>query len=260
MERKDIVKSAKYVMLKNFCDVRGTKEPTEDFIEFMKTHKGISLSAEEGDLCHYAYNEHHFTNKWIYENLVPSVFNLLGLKFNPLDYYKVTNVQCDKNGHIDDFSYLVPYNRGDFELTCDLFKRDENNESIFYLNGIFTERGDFSILVATTQERVPNYNFFEKVYGYCTTPYHMLYRCPHQCSMIKNFKCNNGRKLLLSCDSHSIPIIALLANYFEEIVVLDNRAARFSEGYYFKEKKFTDVLFIMAPINELKKYTEQNLQ
>lgn len=260
MERKDIVKSAKYVMLKNFCDVRGTKEPTEDFIEFMKCHEGVSLLSEEKDLCHYECNEHHFTNKWIYENLVPAVFNLLDIKFNPLEYYKITNIHCDSKGCVDDFSFLAPYDCGDFEITCDLFKQDEYNESVFYRTGIFIERGGFSTLVPITQERVPNNTFYENVYGFRTTPYHTLYRCPHQCSVIKNFNCNNGRVLLLSCDSHSIPIISLLANYFEEVIVLDNRARKYSSAIYFINKNITDVLFVMSPINDLNKYTEQNLQ
>lgn len=260
MEREDIIKSAKYVMLRNFSPIRGTKEPSDDFIEFMNSHEGVYLQSTEEDLCHYENNEHHFKNKWIYENLVPAVFKLLGLKFNPLEYYKVTNVHCDTNGNVDDFSYLAPYDCGDFEVSCDLFKQDEIKKNIFYFYDVFSERGDFSTLVASKKERVPNYKFYEDVFWFPTTPYHTLYRCPHQCSLIKNFKCNNGRKLILSCDSHSIPIIALLANYFEEVLVMDNRAIKFSQEAYFKDVEFTDVLFVMAPINELNKYTEQNLQ
>ena len=258
MTKEEIVEKAKYIIVPNYCEIRGTLNLTEDFISFMSTHEGVELHGEKEDLCKCEGNEHHFVNHWIYENTLWAAFKLLNIKFNPLDYYKVNNFSQDKD-IITDFSYIMPYNGGSFEISCDIFTPyDENCES-FYVNKQFKDEGDFSILIARSPENVPNAEYFRRSLGYPTTDYHTLYRCPHQCSLIKNKTINNGKKLLISCDSHSIPIIPILANYYEEVAVMDSRVI-FSQKWIYGSRNFDDVLFVMSPINFLEKYTEDNLQ
>ena len=259
MTREEIIEKAKYIIVPNFCELRGTLDIPKQFRDFMATHEGIELHGTREDLCKAHFNEHHFTNHWIYENTLPAAFSLLDVKFNPLDYYKVTNVCRDSNGTLNDFSYLAPYDNGSFEVSCNLFTLYENTTEAFYLSGNFIDKGGFSILVPTKMEDIPNRQFYYDALFFETTEYHCLYRCPHQCSLIKNNGSNNGKSLLINSDSHSLPIIALLANYYKEVVILDNRLT-FSQSYLFRDRYFDDVLFVMSPINELKKYIETNLQ
>ena len=56
--------------------------------------------------------------------------------------------------------------------------------------------------------------------------YRGLYAGQHCVSRVKNLGLRSGRRLLLNCDSMSIPLVPILACYFDEILAVDNSNGR----------------------------------
>ena len=136
-------------------------------------------------------NAHHWTSKYVWEKVIQPLSILMGITFNPDDFSKIDVVT--ERGDFSYHNYIKPIN-----LT---FTDHVKN---------ITLTGDFSIL------RAPNL----PEYG---TLYHQFYRGAHSISTIVNHSANNTRYLLVNGDSMTIPLIPLLAPYFNTIVMLDNR-------------------------------------
>ena len=58
---------------------------------------------------------------------------------------------------------------------------------------------------------------------YFNTKYHQLFRYSHECIKIENMCSKSNRILIISGDSHTVPLIPILSCYFKKVIVLDNR-------------------------------------
>lgn len=91
------------------------------------------------------------------------------------------------------------------------------------------------------------------------TAYHTLYVFMHRCSIIYNNDATNDKVLLLNCDSMISPLIPILAKYYHETIVLDNRSTR-STKYLYESKMITDYLCVLQTPNIFMHKEYVNLQ
>lgn len=185
-------------------------------------------------------NGHHYTTEYHRKKVLPLLSQKLNFNFQEQDFHLIPYyIQQDDKKF--DLSYLIP--RQQMVLKLENFETGE------------IVQGSVSDVLDLKNSK--------------NSPYHNLYRFPHQCSRIKNLTNKNGRKLLISGDSQMVPNLMVLAYYFEEIVYLDNRTGlnnkekkvcvEKTKSFFdkFKDTKFTDVL-IELYTNDLERYLEIN--
>lgn len=142
-------------------------------------------------------NYHHLTTRFCWEFMLRDLVKILDIKdFNPLDFKPVN------------FSY-----KGN-DLT---FHEKKNDQSVFefssFTRGIKTAGSHFRCVRGLTTY----------VHDMVYTPYHQLFAGSHQFCLVKNSASANGRRLAVMSDSMSIPVIPILAYYFDSILYIDNR-------------------------------------
>ena len=89
--------------------------------------------------------------------------------------------------------------------------------------------------------------------------FHRLYKGGHRCSRIINETIDNDRKILISGDSFMIPLVPILACYFKEVVLMDNRTAK-SQAEYFENIDFDIVCFEYYTRTGVRKTLIENFQ
>ena len=75
----------------------------------------------------------------------------------------------------------------------------------------------------------------------------------HRTSIIINQDITDGRILVLNCDSMISPLIPILAKYFKEIIVLDNRTQKSYKKFYMNENITDYVCVLQTPNIKLNK-------
>ena len=154
-------------------------------------------------------NKHHWTYDYVYKTMIPLI--------------------CS--------DYNIPYRSNDF--TKHEYFIHNSNLSYLQYAGDYT----FSLTSYTSNEHATgHHDIFISPSSKVT--YHRVFRYAHQVARIDNKSLHNGKRLLLNCDSMSVPIIPILACYYQSILVLDNR----TEMHFFdkiKQFKPNDILTIL---------------
>lgn len=153
------------------------------------------IDRDEDKYVNYTGNSHHWTTKYCWETAIPSVFDGLGLAFNPAVFRQVKFMWNDC-----DFSYHVPVQ--------DMRFRVEDFVTKSKITGGY--------------DALRNINLCPRL-QYSYSLYHMLFRLSHSSGLIKNLSTESNAKLAVNCDSMSIPLIPILAPFFKETLVIDRR-------------------------------------
>lgn len=251
--REDVIDNCKVVL---FPFVEGFwKNVNFDHTFFLNSHNGIRI---DEDILKYRYlnshnNEHHFHTKAHYRYVLPKVCELLGIDYNPYDFYIIEDIEDD-----GDFSFIVPKRKCKFRIT---YNREtvinENKDFVWERNNVID---DVSYNEMVSCREVLNSDFIKDF----TTigmddNYHKMFISSHNCSIIENKTCGNGKTLLISGDSHSAIIAPVLCYYYSKVYYFDNRKCAY---YYYDmvgEDNIDDALFMMWDNHPEKFYTECNL-
>lgn len=143
----------------------------------------------------YKNNEHHWTTTWCWNNIIPYLYKQIFNKEFDTSVYKLITQIIDSY----DISYHLLLNSNKFTF-------------IDYTINL-TLTGDQQILRGTKENQ----------YNDDITNYHTLFIGAHHTCKIINHSIDSSNKLLINCDSMAIPIIPIFANYFKEILIVDNR-------------------------------------
>lgn len=243
MTTEEILAKAKLL-----CVMHPNERLTDDRFEFSKTHKSLIIktmdqysdwnNAEKSIFKGKPLNEHHLTTNFLFKTLLPNLATLLNFEIDWSKYKYASRTYTDEDSKTYDLSTYEPIDKGDYNVWC----KDIND-------GIF---GNFEILKYNAYISMwYAKGLFQKLFPCIEmlSPYHKLYAFPHANSKILNLtEDNNGRTLLISCDSQMIPIIPFLATIYKEVWVLDNRTGTAKSCHpWIDDVKFDDVL-IAAPL------------
>lgn len=160
------------------------------------------------------------------------------------------------------FPYLakkldIPFNPGDFKLVADPEGDSRYDRHLW--------KGDFICDAYRFRTRsITFHSYRECCAGGGITKYHSVIRYPHESVLYKVDNppgSSSGRRLLLNCDSMSIPLIPLLLPYFKEILCLDFRYDMGRDDYNkILSFDYTDYACIMYERSYiLNKHTGHNL-
>ena len=168
----------------------------------------------------YPLNQHHLTTKSHYDIILP----LLAERIKTLPYNK------------DDFE-LVPFFAHDGKYDVSYLKPKKDFRFKIESKGrILDEHCDFMGLTNINEIHPDNLALDIK------TEYHRIYRASHCCSVVTNETIDNDNKIFISGDSMDIPLVPVLAFYYKEVVMMDNREGTSRKNYY-KDKVFDAVIF-----------------
>ena len=193
-------------------------------------------------------NCHHYTTKFWYSHL-NDIMNYLNVKeFNVNDFTLVEDV-CDN----DNYSFLYPIKDFKFKasgLYYDFYSSPDIKLSIGLDN---VKCGGFNIISHGTQ----NMSLFLES-EYFNTKYHQLFRYSHENIKIENLSIDSNRILVVSGDSHTVPLIPILCCYFKKVIVLDNRWKNIPAHLFYQDENITDVLIMLSYNNSLDKFIINN--
>lgn len=167
--------------------------------------------------CNYDSNHHHWTTKRVWEYAVPVLAEKLDLN---IDFKAFDKMIYIRDGQ--DLSFHRIKNENEFLF--DVYRLDDLQTCV--------KSGSNMDAVRCLDDKTVKTN------------YQTLFTIWHGSGIIKNRSVKNCRKLLYNGDSQSIPIIPILAYYFEEIMFLDNRTDM-SYRSTIDEFKFTDYVCLI---------------
>ena len=126
------------------------------------------------------------------------------------------------------------------------------NDIMNYLNVTDFNINDFVIITHCTQHISTLLHSI-----YFNTKYHQLFRYSHECIKIENMCSKSNRILIISGDSHTVPLIPILSCYFKKVIVLDNRF-NFPSNLFYENEEITDILIMLSYNNTLDKFIKYN--
>lgn len=194
----DILKKARFVVFP-MDTLRGDHETAVDIElgrlvrEWFPENYAALLPPDEGDTYRgWEKNEHHFTTAYHRSWVLPFLDKVLGFGYDPGDF-------VFKEAFFGkwDISHLDPA-EGAWRITCPTLGASVEASDLRFHDG---------------------YPFVSDA----VTEYHRLYAFTHCVSVVENLSMRGGRRLLVACNSQMVPSIPVLANYYSEVFVVDNR-------------------------------------
>lgn len=219
-----------------------------DFTDFLKDKDVYYLSEEmlEHQYKNNKLNRHHFNTELHYDYVLSKLDEMFGFGYNRDDFYTVHMYE-----NYEDYPILIPKTVKNFESYY--YKVVSETEDDFYSE--LTKDDDNSITLAYS-------NTADKVTSMIDTNsvYHKLFKFTHMVSKVINVSENNGKTLLISCDSQIIPCLPALCYYYKKVITLDNRMAFYDlfDGFVSFENP-DDMLFAIWKGNRIDDYTVFNL-
>ena len=166
----------------------------------------------------YKNNVHHWTTKYVWEKFLPKLFSQLG-------------VNCDQSSFVK-ISYIWS--------TCDFSYHNLPNAKFKIQKfGSTEEIGE--------HETLRNTNNCPYMSISC---YHSLFKLSHCSGKITNLNDAPLQRVVVNCDSMSIPVIPILACYCKELLVIDNRTGR--------NQNFMKKILDFKPTHYISLFTEEN--
>lgn len=183
----------------------------------------------------FGLNDHHITSLSYYYIVLPFLDMHLHFGYNINDFNVMPDFQLD-NGKVYTTSYLKP--KEDLRFTLSIDGNTVSEDGGFdTLHNMETDWGDEG----------PG----------AVTKYHKLYRGTHQCSSITNPRGKNS--IIISGDSMFAPMVPVLACYFNNVTMLDNRTGISHKDYY-DGKIFDYAIMEFWEGTAPEKVTEENLK
>ena len=250
MNRQNLIDNAIYLIL------RAGQSATLNYPQEYGLHK-TAILGDDGYRCSsFDYNKHHFIPRFFYDTVLPILATMLDFPYSKEDFHLNEKIIKYENGDIIDFSFFTPINEN-FMFSLKYFDIIEkgNGEIAAFLK---EKTGGFEIL--SPVDEVLNANFLERLNGGKFGFYHKLFIGAHNCVRVDNKNLSNGRKIIISTDSHSIPIIPILSCYYETVVALDNRNYINLFDMLTGDIDSAQSLFIMGAQGDYDKWFKQNLQ
>ena len=179
----------------------------------------INIENDNDKYIAYKNNIHHWTTKYVWNNFIPQLMNILHIPFNPQQFIKIPYIwnTCD-------FSY---HNLQNTKFKIKMF--DLNKEEI----------GDHEILRNTN-----NCPFMS------ISCYHSLFKLSHQSGLIENLNNALIEKIAVNCDSMAIPVLPILSCFCKYLLVIDNRTSI--------EKNYMKMITDFRPQYYISLFTEEN--
>ena len=219
-------------------DVNWILKP-EDISDFLHEHNALVILSDDIYMNWYA-NAHHFTTRFFHKTLLPTLCNKLGCE---VPYDKLVWAQLTSSEGYDLSRYKIKDGNRRFNVW-----------SFTYNVGLTGPTKVLECNDYVVNHNWPNLNDM-------ATDYHKMYVFPHTCSKVINLnEDNNGKRLLISCDSQSIPLIPILSLIYKEVWVFDNRYSNVSFKNELENTEFDDILLLVGYSYSLDKYTTWNLK
>lgn len=244
MTGEEILAKAKVIFVDNTLRLPKEKEPfKKDINNFLGLNEYLKVgSNQEGDFYTDPLNCHHYTTKY-WCSKFDIIFKYMGISYDDNDFLVVS-----RQFNTGDFSFLIPKMSPYFRLSRTPYKV-KDGKLIYWGNG------DVKI------GRYEDISFIPED-GKCeTSPYHSLFKGMHEPCMVENLGLENGKTVILSGNSHMIPIIPVLAYYCKKVICLDVRTP-IDYSFLYKDLNINDVesyLFISYD-DSIEKFTKLNLK
>lgn len=213
MNRSILCKTAKNIFYLHFVKPEQNFKSTSIFD--LKNKNVIDISWLNIDYYNgYSSNEHHVTTDSYYNVIMP--FLSLYIKDFNFDIEKFNKIKkfVEINNRIYDVSYIEPKEPM-------LFTMSKNGDDLF-VNKPFEYLHYFS---GKFNDELPS----------DVTEYHKIFRGFHSCCKILNNSINSDKKIFVTGDSMTIPLIPILCCYFKEVTFMDNRDGKSHKNYYENE-------------------------
>ena len=260
MTREEILNKAKYILVEAYDDVNPTinreiKENIPLVLDYLKDKQYLKIGCPDKRT---RYNEvgnyHHYTTNFLYENL-KSIMNFIGVKdFNFNDFVIRENINKNTN---QDFSYLYYTKPINYKITTSYYTYDKETNIVRYDPGNDVIMCDYTFLTYAKY-----YNHISPSFGSNLTlnNYAKLNFMAHDVGIIENLSTKNDKTILISCDSHSIPLIPILSCYYKRVILLDSRFSGNNTRYYWENKEIDDVLIEISFNNKPEKFIKDNFE
>ena len=263
MTKDEILAKAKYILVESYGSDKnpGVKQNIEtnrqSVLDYLKDKEYLKIGNPDPSTRYDdKENVHHYTTKFLYKNL-QEIMDFIGVKdFNFNDFVLRENIKENRDDEIttEDFSYLFYIKPVKYKLVCHSYDLLPNNIINFIQGGDIIEC---------------NYNFltnvkFNHILGTFynnsipLSYYHRLNYLAHECGIIENLSTESNKTLLISCDSHSIPLIPILSCYYKKVICLDSRFKYNVTNLYWSNEYIDDVIIIPSFNANIEKYIDKN--
>lgn len=261
MTKEEILAKAKYILVESYNDVDETihKEIEENKIpnlEYLKDKPYLKIgNPDSSTRYNESENYHHYTTKFLYSNL-QSIMDFIGVKeFNFNDFVLRENKKLsrDNNGVLLDFSYLFYIKPVKYKIICHHYELQDNgiinyiqSGDIIECNYNFLTNVKLNHLLGIFYNKIPFTNF------------HRLNYLAHDCGIIENLSTTSDKTLLISSDSHAIPLIPILSCYYKKVICLDSRFNGNDTSSYWINEDIDDVIIMPSFNANIEKYIDKN--
>lgn len=255
MTKDEILNKAKYILFESYANdgtqtLEDIKWNRSSVLDYLKDKCYLKIGSEDinNRYINDIFNSHHYTTKFFYENL-QSIMNFIGVAdFNFNDFVVRHNILGD-----NDYSYLYYIKPIKYKITTHNYNLGENALITYYVGGDIIEC-DYTFFTKC------NFNHILGIYTnkHRLSRYHELNYMAHDCGIIENLSTSSNKVLLISCDSHSIPLIPILSCYYKKIICLDSRFNGNNTRPYYEKENIDDVLICMSFNANITKYINKN--
>lgn len=204
--------------------------------ELGKEYQIINFPRESGDSHRLTWdrnNRHHYEPTYLYWMLGRPLLKKLGI-WSDIDEFTLRTVYFPRN-----YKVPVPKNPSTdlVMMWGDNRYKTSNWMDIYgYYNNFYDER---------------------KAY-YKDSIYHKNICFPHACSGYINNQSKSEKRILVSGDSHAIPLIPILVHYFREVVYLDNRGKWKPEHLIEDFGRFDNYIFMLSDCHTKHHFFKKN--
>lgn len=205
----------------------------DHYIDYLSNK--IYLTINVTNQINYQYTSYdHIQLNYHYTNIIPILCKLLNINFDINNFNLISNI----NG-FEDFSYLKPKKDNQYKL--DILNLENLDLDTYY--------GTFDDIIINKNHKFDKYRIDKNDF------YHNIYSGGSSLSRLENLSNNSNRKLAIFGDSHCIPWISILSEYFKSITIFDNRFGVYENNcWYITEppckfnelnEDFTDAIYMI---------------
>lgn len=184
----------------------------------MHFHK-VLIENDNNKYITYKNNAHHWTTNYCWTTFLPLLMSQLNVQFDQSKFQKIPFIWS-----ICDFSY--------HNLPSAKFK-----VKMFGTNMV--DIGDNEVL-----RNINNCPFM------ALSCYHALFKLSHCSGTVLNFNDAPLQRVAVNCDSMSIPVLPVLANFCKSMLVVDNRSG--------KNLNYMKMILDFKPTHYIALFTEEN--